>query len=227
MFNQSQSSFYRTRKTPFSHPIIDTTGSIVHKYHKSRFPSVDVTVSNKSSKLLTEEEDSNNNISTSLMKTLHSLEGFMKKKGRTSLALNLKQETGNLGKVQKEYFVGLSNKIKLKNNVFPTENRKKNSLFKKKSLELNLEEVSCLQKVQSSIISTTYSKTHRSKFNKNIPSYILENRIKILLALHMKEPFLVLECRKNLFQFFKSLIINRFIRKHGRIDSIGKSGLSL
>lgn len=208
MFNQSQRSFDRTRKTPFLHPIIDTTGSIVHQYHKSRFPSVDATVSNKSSKLLKTEEDSNNNISTSLMKTLHSLEGFMKKKGRTSLALNLKEEIGNSGKIRKEYLVGLSNKRRIKTNVFPTGSPKKQNSLYKKSLDLNLEEVSSLQKAQNSIISTTYSKTHRSKFNKNIPSYILENRIKILLALHMKEPFLVLEC-KTLVPFFFKIINNK------------------
>ena len=198
MLNQSQRSFDSTRKTPFLHPIIDTTGSIVNKYHKSRFPSVDATVY-KSSKL----QDSNKNISTSLMNKLHSLQGSMKKIGRTSLALNLNQEIGNSDKVRKEYLVGLSNKIKMKTNVLPTgssQRKIKNSLYKK-SLDLNLEEVSSFQKTQSSILSTTYSKTHRSKFNKNMPSYILENRIKILLAIHMKEPYLVLECRLNCFFF--------------------------
>jgi len=205
MLKTSQTNLEQTGKLPFLYPVIDTTASIKSKYHKSRFPSMDATISTKSfSKVLLTEEDFNNNISGSLMKPLYSSENFSKKKVRTSLAFNMKAEISPSYKfIKTEVDVDSTKKIgkiALISNETPKNDTKKRRFKKSLNLNLNLEELS-YNKLQNSALSTnnfSYSQTLKSNCNK-MPRYIVENRMKILLALQMKEPYLVLECESFLF----------------------------
>lgn len=159
------------------------------KGNSTRFPSVDSAFSFKSrnSKLLLTLDQSDQSSTNSLIKTFNSPISLSKKKVRISLALNHENEymiPGNgFSSFKGMYTSNLKEKIE-----------ERRSLQIKKHLNIKLEEIK--RKSKKSVFSTdnySDSKTLGDKFSK-IPSYILDNKLKIVHAAQMKEPLIVLEC---------------------------------
>ena len=167
--------------------------TVPHKYVKTHFPSIDANITRNSFSKFYKADESNNNLSNSLTKATFS-GGAVPIKQPTPLILT---PCKNEFPIKEEKICDLDlNKYAKPVNKFTFLTRRKKNIAK--SMNLNLEELS-LKKLQNSVLSTNNDSQSQFQFRRSkihrIPSYILENKAKINLALQMKEPLLVLECK--------------------------------
>ena len=169
---------------------IDTTASNSHRNYKSKFPSVDITSSAKSlSKVLIDNDDSHENLSTILKKTFqNNYEAFHKTK-RNSIGVSM-SKIDLSHKNAHFYLEEPKNSVQMMNTLSNDMLNSKTPKYKR-NLNINLEKLSNKKSTLST--NLTYTTSRNSKFTK-IPEYIIENRNKINMAIQVKEPLLVLEC---------------------------------
>lgn len=202
------------------HPILmnenNTPSKLTNsKAQKSRFPSIDGTDSIKSfSKLLMIEEDFGYSQGSTL-RSNDSMKYFMRK-GKKSIVEALQDELARSSKDQENSFgntkvhfqtITDTSINKTPSVIKESANTKKFPKFRK-PLKLQLGRIPFNNRQKNSTLQSvnnfSNSHTNRSK-SIRVPEHVFENRMKILLAIQMKEPMLVLECKKNKSIIHKSL----------------------
>lgn len=226
----------KKEKVPTIHNFFNekkATNSLLTKIRKSRFPSIDGTFSQKSlSNFFLDHENSPylNTENTPIVNTKTKYTKFLKKKN-ISISPILNEAINTNAAYLKEDDVSRMNMKFNENCDFKQKNFDKQKLFSpkklpktyKKTLKINLDDFSSKKYTKINFPSNDFLNTQpSSSIAPKVPDHIFENKLKIILAIHMKEPLLALECdiMKKQIKFY---LFFRSLRKYGSSNSNRKS----